>query len=200
MVFVLHRGGMAEFLPLATQVAQAHQREGRPGSERSRAGQAHPEDHQRQDPAAPAGRELRRGRVRRGARGAGARCAPRSAGRNRSSLLGDRGQAQDDLRRGARGQARRPPRQPVRDRRQLAEADRDPRADRSGISRAWWISPSCSISRRSPSWPGIWRPSWPPEAAELAVRRSDHLYSRENGRARPVLRPFSGPFCAELCL
>ena len=29
-------------------------------------------------------------------------------------------------------------RQPVRDRRQLAEADRDPRADRPRVSRAWW--------------------------------------------------------------
>ncbi len=54
------------------------------------------------------------------------------------SRTDDRGEAQEHLRRGAGGQARRRARQPVRDRRELTEAHRDPRADRPGISRARW--------------------------------------------------------------
>ncbi len=81
VVFVLHRGAVAEFLPLATTGGAAHQRADRTRGGGGRARQAHPQDHQRQDPAAPA-----RGRATPTANSTPSspnsrRCAPRSAGR-----------------------------------------------------------------------------------------------------------------------
>ena len=92
VVFVLHRGGMPEFLPLAAQVRATHQRADRPRGRRRRAGQAHPQDHQRQGAASPARGRLCRRRVRpgtertrRAARRGARRRSPARAPRSRRS-------------------------------------------------------------------------------------------------------------------
>ncbi len=65
-----------EGVPAARDAGRAAgQRAHGPRSGARGAGEAHPEDHQRQDPAPPARRRLRERRVRRGARRAGQRCA-----------------------------------------------------------------------------------------------------------------------------
>ncbi len=71
MLFILHRGSMEDFLPLATQAARLINEQTGLEVARGGAGQAHPEDHERQDPAPSARAELCRRRVRRGAEDAG---------------------------------------------------------------------------------------------------------------------------------
>ncbi len=75
-------------LPAARHPGRAaHQRADRSRGRGSRAGQAHSEDDERQDPAAPAGAELRRRRVRCGAEGLGgtARSAAAAPRRHRAA-------------------------------------------------------------------------------------------------------------------
>ena len=95
VVFVLHRGDMKDFLPTRHAGVAAHQREHRARSGGSDSGEAHSEDHQRQDPAAPARRELRaRASSMRSSRSC-ARCARRSAGRPSLFAHGHRGSAEE---------------------------------------------------------------------------------------------------------
>ena len=112
-----------------------HQRADGPRGRRRGAGQAHPEDDQRQDPAPSARAELCRGRVRRGAGRRSRRCARPSAAPQTAS----RSEIEEKLRTicdAALGGKR----VDVNDNlfelgRELAEAHRDPRADRPGVSR-----------------------------------------------------------------
>ena len=116
------------------------------------AGEAHPEDDQRQAAAQRAGHGVRRRRVRGGTGGVrpGVGCAARPGSRSQGPR---RGTAQGDRRRRDARQARGHRRQPVRRRRELADADPDPREDRRGL-------------------PGPGRP-------DRAVRFPDHLDAGE---------------------
>ena len=133
VVFVLHRGGMAEFLPLAAQAARLiNEQTGLEVAEvvpvkripKTTSGkvQRHLLEEGYVDGEFDA--ELQRARRR---------CAARAARSGERRPQRDRGEAQEHLRYGAARQARRHPRQPVRDRRKFAEADRDPRADRPRV-------------------------------------------------------------------
>ena len=93
VVFVLHRGELEEFLPLATQVARLiNEQTGLEVGARG-AGEAHPQDHQRQDPAPPARGELSSTANSTPSSPSWRRCARRSAGPQTGSRSGDRGEA-----------------------------------------------------------------------------------------------------------
>ncbi len=66
VMFVLHRGSMAEFLPTAAAVSPPHQRAHGSRGRASHSDQAHSENHQRQGAAAFVGSGLYRRRIRRG--------------------------------------------------------------------------------------------------------------------------------------
>lgn len=138
LVFLLHRSALADFIPLANRVRQsrapAHHRADRAAGGASAAGEEHPQDHQRQGPARPAGACLRGGPVRR--RYAGTR---RHAARAPRPLGGDRirhraAAAAHFCQRGHRPPGRRR-RRLLRDRHQLHRARPDLRAHRRGIPR-----------------------------------------------------------------
>ena len=134
VVFVLHRGSMEDFLPLAAQAARLiNEQSGLEVAE-----------------VVPVKRipKTTSGKVQRHVLAEGyvegefdAELQRARGAAQRAHLAGgevaqrDRGEAQVDLRCGAARQAARHPRQPVRSRRKLAQADRDPRADRSRVSR-----------------------------------------------------------------
>ena len=121
-LFVLHRATWRTSCRSPRTRSRADQRARGPRGRARGAGAAHPEDHQRQDAAPPAGAESYRRRLRRRARRArGARTPPTAAAR---AARRDRARS---CRRSARPrsrQARGHRRQPVRPRRQLAQADR----------------------------------------------------------------------------
>ena len=132
VVFVLHRGGTAEFLPLATQVARViNEQAGIEVAEvvpvkripKTTSGKI--QRHLLEESYADGEFQAELAEL------AALRAAQR--GPQGATAQRDRGQAQGDLRCGARGQAHRHPRQPLRGGRELAEADRDPRADRSRV-------------------------------------------------------------------
>ena len=134
VVFVLHRGGLTEFLPLAAQVARLiNEQTGLEVAEvvpvkripKTTSGkiQRHLLEESYADGEFAA--EL--------AELAALRAAQRGPDTRTRSEIED--PAQEHLRPGARRQAHRHPRQPVRGRCELAQADRDPRADRPRVPR-----------------------------------------------------------------
>ncbi len=124
-VFVLHRGSMAEFVPLANQVARLINEQ--TGLE---VAQVVPVKRVPKTTSGKIQRHLLEEgyvgrRVRRRAHRA-RRAARRATGARLRFAQCDRRTAQDHLRRGARRQARRHTRQPLRGGRELAQAHRDP--------------------------------------------------------------------------
>ena len=133
VVFVLHRGGHGGVPAARHAGGAAHQR-----ADRARGREVVPVKRIPKTTSGKIQRHLleesyarRRVRCRaRGARGAARRAARARAQRSRNEI---EKQAEDHLRHGPRRQARGHPRQSVRGGRELAEAHRDPRADRPRV-------------------------------------------------------------------